>query len=51
MRKIAIEQTDDHSYPDENASIMPTLSSLEPFSFDHEAGTFAEYTKQVSDDE
>jgi hypothetical protein len=47
MRKIAIEHADDHSYPVENASMTPILPTLEMFSFDRDAETFAEYTKQV----
>jgi hypothetical protein len=49
MRKIAIENPD-NSYPEDNTSEIaaPSSPSIETFSFEQEAETFAEYTRQVS---
>jgi len=45
MRKIAIENSDE-PYTEDNAGIMAAASS-ETLAFEHEAGTFDEYTQKV----
>ncbi|CAF1216015.1 unnamed protein product [Adineta ricciae] len=48
IRKIGIENLD-QPYTDDNAGLMATLVSPEAFAFEHEAGTFDEYTQKLEE--